>query len=211
MLAAVGRRDASVAAARKAQHIDPDSVIVNSRLAIAYSWLGDEAKAAEFFERSQFLGARGSTHLLANALFLARTGQLESARQLTVTGVTMQGADSSWIAPVFAAFKDPARREPALAAVDAAANAGQLPPQIEIVVRTMLGDVDKAMRIAELLKVPGEVFEIDLLFAPEMRPLRDHPQFEILLDDLGITEYWAARGCRLSDDAVSCDDANQKS
>ena len=206
MLAAVGRLDASVEEALKAQRIDPDSVIVNSRLAIAYAWLGDEINAAEFFERSRYLGARGSTHLLANALFLARTGQLDAAQQLTTTGVRMQGADNGWIDPVFVAFSDPSRREDALLAVNAAAGTGQLPPQIEIVVRTMLGDVDKAMGIAELLKAPGEVFEIDLLFAPEMRPLRAHPGFAGLLVDLGITGYWESRGCRLVDDKVTCDE-----
>ena len=198
-------------AALKAQRIDPDSVIVNSRLAIAYAWLGDSVNAAEFFERSRYLGARGSTHLLANALFLARTGQLDAAQQLTTAGVNIQGADSSWIAPVFAAFDSPSRRDDALATVNAAVEAGQMPLQIEIVVRTMLGDVDNAMQIARLLKSPGEVFEIDLLFAPEMQPLRAHPEFAGLLDDLGITDYWKSRGCQLIEDSVSCEDRDQKS
>ena len=123
----------------------------------------------------------------------------------------MQGADSDWIGPVFAALGDSSRRGDALSAVTAASDSGHLPPQIEIVLRTMLGDADEAMKIAELLKSPGEVFEIDLLFAPEMKPLRDHSRFGALLDDLGITEYWKSRGCQLIDDSVSCDDADQKS
>lgn len=205
MLASVGRLDASVEEALKAQRIDPDSAIVNSRLAIAYAWIGDSANAAEFFERSRYLGVRGSTHLLANALFLARIGQLESARQLTTVGVRMQGANSDWIDPVFAAFAEPSRRDDALAAVNTASDAGELAPQIEIIVRTMLGDTDRAMDIAELLKSPGEMFEIDLLFVPETKPLRDHPRFNTLLEDLGIKDYWKSRGCQLIEDSVVCD------
>ena len=205
MLASVGRLDESLQQVLKAQRIDPDSAIINSRVAIAYTWLGDSVNAAEFFERSRRLQVRGSIHLLANALFLTRSGELEEARQLTTAGLRMQGIDSDWIEPVFAAFGDQSLSGDALAAMNEAAQAEQLPPQIEIVARTMLGDVDDAMRVANLLKLPGEVFEIDLLFVPEMKPLRTHPGFVELLDELGITRYWTARGCRFVDDVVSCE------
>ena len=51
MLASVGRLDASRDVALAAWKLDPDNTVVNSRVAMSYSWLGDTANAAEFFER----------------------------------------------------------------------------------------------------------------------------------------------------------------
>lgn len=204
MLASVGRLDASRDVILRAQMIDPDNPIINSRVAIAYAWLDDADNAAEFFERSRQLEARGPTHLLANALFLTRSGQYEAARVLARTGVSMQGINVEWIDPVFEALSDPLKRGEALAAFNTALDAQPLTPQIEVVVRTLLGDLDNAMRVARLLEQPGEAFEMDLLFIPEMRPLHEHPGFMPLLDALGITRYWDARGCELVDGIVRC-------
>jgi hypothetical protein len=76
---------------------------------------------------------------------------------------------------------------------------------VELIARALLGDVDGAMRIAELLEQPGEAFEMDLLFIPELRALREHPGFMPLLDRLGITRYWRSKGCVWGNDRVNCD------
>ena len=63
------------------------------------------------------------------------------------------------------------------------------------------------MSVARLLEKPGEVFEMDLLFIPETKPLRDHPEFMDLMRSLGISEYWYERGCTLIEAGVHCDPA----
>jgi len=204
MLASVGRLDAALGKALEAREIDPSSAIINSRVAIAYTWLGDSALAAEFFERANRLGAGGTTHLLANALLLVRDGRLDEAYDLTVTGVTMSGLSIDWIDPVFTGFEDNSQRDTALEAIDTASAHGQLDPQIEVTVRTMLGDLDGAMQIARRLESPGEIFEMDLLFIPELRPLRELPEFSELMDALHITAYWKEKGCRLEQLNVRC-------
>ena len=68
----------------------------------------------------------------------------------------------------------------------------------------MMGDLDGAMGVAELLMLPGEVFEMDLLFIPDMQALRGHPGFMSLLERLGIVAYWDASGCRWNGDVVDC-------
>ena len=70
-----------------------------------------------------------------------------------------------------------------------------------------LGDLDGAMRVARLLESEGEVFEMDLLFIPEVEQLREHPDFGELLDALGITEYWRARGCTWTGKSAVCETA----
>jgi len=205
MLASVGRLDRSLEEALKAVRIDPDSAIINSRVAIAYTWLGDTDNASRFFQRSTELGAGGATHLLANAFYLLREGQTEEAIKLTTSSARMVGLDTHWIEPVFAGFTDPAKRPAALVEVDKVTSDGALSYQIEIVVRTLLGDLDNALLVAEKLLEPGEAFEMDLLFTPEMLPLRRHPGFLPLMADLGITAYWQNEGCTFDGDKVRCD------
>jgi hypothetical protein len=55
-----------------------------------------------------------------------------------------------------------------------------------------------------MLKMPGEVFEMDLLFVPEMQPLRKHPGFMPLLEQLGIIDYWESQECIWTGDRVRC-------
>ena len=77
-------------------------------------------------------------------------------------------------------------------------------PQIVLIVRTGLGDVEGAMEIARLLDGPGEVFEMDLLFIDELEPLRQHPQFIPLMERLGVVDYWGSVGCVWEGSQVSC-------
>lgn len=205
MLASVGRLDRALEEALKALRIDPDSAIINSRVAIAYTWLGDTENAGRFFERAAELGAGGVTHLLANAFYLFREGQVEEAIELTTSSVQLVGGETYWIVPVFDALTDPAKRSDTLVVVDKAASEGVLSYQVEVVARTMLGDLDNALAVAQKLIEPGEVFEMDLLFTPEMLPLRRHPGFLPLMADLGVTDYWQQEGCTFDGDKVHCD------
>jgi DNA-binding winged helix-turn-helix (wHTH) protein/TolB-like protein/Flp pilus assembly protein TadD len=205
MLASVGRLDDALEVALKAQRIDPDSPVINSRLAIAYTWLEDSANAAEFFDRTAELQSRGSTHLLANALFMFREGSIDEARELTRESVRQGGGTGGWIEPVFEALTDPAAVADGLEAIATASAEEQISPQVEVIARTLLHDVDGTMRLAWRLEEPGELFEMDLLFIPEMRPLRTHKEFPDLMDALGISEYWAKNGCVFEDHEVDCD------
>lgn len=204
MLASVGRLDDALELVLVALEIDPASAVINSRVAMAYMWLGDSARAAEYFERSNQLGASGTTHLLAYALLLVREGRIEEAENFTNVAVSMAGGATEWITPVIGAFRDPSLRQDALDAINLALAEHQLNPQIEVTVRVLLGDIDRAMSVARLLEQPGEAFEMDLLFVPELLPLRQHPEFLDLMENLGIRDYWDEMGCIWQAVAVHC-------
>ena len=204
MLASVGRLRDSRDVALQGEAIDPDSTIVNSRIAMVYTWLDNKAKAHEYFERANDLDATGIIHNMAYVLFLYRTGKLEMARDLALATARMQNASTDWIEPVFRGLEDPARAGEGLDAINAAWAQQQVIPHIVILARTMLGDVDGAMEIAWLLNQPGETFSMEILYIDELAPLRRHPDFEALLDSLGVTDYWRERGCRWEDDRVDC-------
>jgi tetratricopeptide (TPR) repeat protein len=204
MLGSVGRFDAALQQALAALEIDPSSAVINSRVAIVYTWINDVDQASEYFERSDQLGAAGSTYLLAKALALARQGKAGQARDLTNAGISIGGGTTDWIDPVFAALADPGRRDVALAALDLAASDERINPQVEVTVRMMLGDTDGALTVARMLVQPGQTFEMELLFLPEFMPLRERPEFLELMEAMGVTDYWEEVGCVWENLAVVC-------
>jgi len=204
MLASVGRLDAALEQALMAFELDPDSAVIASRVALSYSWLGRSEKAAEFFERARRLGDEGTTHLLGWALFLAREGQTERSSEIAKIAASHAGIPPEWIDPVIAGMLDEEMTVVALRAVNETTAAGQMPPQIEVVARIWLGDIDGAMKVSELLEQPGEAFEMDLLWIPEFEPLRRHRDFPGLMERLGIVEHWRLHGCTFDNATVSC-------
>ncbi len=204
MLASVGRYDDALVQAQRAVEIEPSNAIANSRLAIMHTWLGNDELAAEYFARASELGAGGVNHLMANAFLMVRNGRLEEAQAVTAYAVRLVGAQDDWIGPVFDALADPALADTAIASLNEGDSARAIPPQASLTARTILGDLDGAMRVAELLKQPGEIFEIELLFIPEHGALWSHPDFDPLLDSLNITGYWKQRGCEWDDGEVEC-------
>ena len=204
MLGSVGRFDEALAQAHHALEINPTSAIINSRIAIIYTWIGDNQRAAEYFDRGSQLGGGNASYLLANALYLYRQGKINDARRLTVAGVTAGGGSTDWVDPVFAALDDPTRIDAALSALDQVAVDEQIQVQVEVTLRTMLGDIDGALRVAEQLVQPGATFETDLLFMHEFAPLRQRPEFLELMAALGVTDYWQQAGCQWKDFAVDC-------
>jgi len=65
-----------------------------------------------------------------------------------------------------------------------------------LIARSILGDIDGAKDIAQLLEMPGEAFE--------MEPLRKHPGFMPLMQKLGVVQYWGSVGCQWIDAQVLC-------
>ena len=174
---------------------------------MAATWVNDSVLATEFFARSAELGDAGVTHTLGEALFYLREQRIEEALDKAQSSAEQEGHSQDWIAPVFTALLDPAQHDLGLAAIDEATANKDVGYQVEFFVRVNLGDMDGAMRIARLLLQEGEVFEMDILWIPEMRAFRETAGFLELISALGITNYWAERGCEFVDDSVTCTDA----
>ncbi len=204
MLSGVGRLDDALEQVLIAQKIDPSSTLINVRLGMVYTWLGESEKAAELFDRASLLDASEEIHMLGMTLLLMREGRMDEAASTFGTGVSMTGRTTEWIGPVFAAIEDPSKTEAALSAIDAAFADPQMDPRFNIIARTLLNDVDGAMQVSLALADSGAFFEMDFLFMPELRPLREHDDFLLLMDKLGVQQYWDESGCRWRNDKVSC-------
>ena len=205
MLAAVGRLRTARDVALAGTVVNPDSTVVNSRVAMVYTWLNDTARADEYFSRASDLDATGIIHDLAYALYLIRTGQLEMSRNVAYSAAKTLGASTVWIDPLYRALADPAYAEEGLAAINQSWAARDVLPHVVILGRAMLGDVDGAMEIAWLLEEPGETFSMELLYIDELAAMRQHPDFMRLLESLGVTAYWQDAGCYWENDRVHCD------
>ncbi len=206
MLAGVGRLDDALEQILEAQKIDPSSSVINVRVAVLHTYLGDSEKASEFYERSKQLGASIETYLLLEVMVLIREGRAEEAVSLTGAGISAIGDATAWIGPVYEALQDPSMRGAALEAIDAASQDGQIDPRLGMVARAILQDVEGAMQVALSLSDSDEFKEMDFLFMPEFRPLRQHADFPILMDKLGVQDYWDEHACVWLDDSVDCPD-----
>jgi tetratricopeptide (TPR) repeat protein len=204
MLSGVGRLEDSLEQVLIAQKIDPSSTVINARLGMVYTWLGDSEKAAEFFDRASLLDASEEIHMLGKTLLYTRQGRLDEAASAFGTGVSMAGRDTQWIAPVFAALEDPANTAAALSAIESAFSDPQMDPRFNIIVRSVLGDTDGAMQVAHALADSGAFFEMDFMFMPELRAFREHGDFLSLMEKFGIRRYWDANNCTWQDDKLSC-------
>ena len=205
LLASVGRLDDALVQALAAVEIDPLNAINNSRVAIMYTWLGNSAEAHKFFKRAKSLGAKGVLpHDLPYALLLLRDGRYAEANDIAVESSTTESIDPKWVRPVFEAFRDPAMSSAGLRALDMALEEDALAAEVQVVARTVLGDIDGAMAIASELERPGETFQMDLLFTPELQGLREHPEFMPLLESLGVIDYWREAGCTFNGHKALC-------
>jgi DNA-binding winged helix-turn-helix (wHTH) protein/tetratricopeptide (TPR) repeat protein/TolB-like protein len=204
MLAGVGRLDDALEQMLIAQKIDPSSGVINSRLGTIYTYLGNSKKANQFLERASQLDASGETYMFGKTLLLSREGRFDEAVDMFAAGVSMSGGRTDWIGPVFAAIEDSSMTGVALTAIETAFLDPQLDPRLNIISRTVLGDIDGAIEVAMSLADEDEYSENDFLFMPELSPLRQHPEFLGLMEQLGIQSYWNEKGCTWRGDAVSC-------
>jgi DNA-binding winged helix-turn-helix (wHTH) protein/TolB-like protein len=204
MLSGVGRLDDAIEQVLIAQKIDPSSAVINVRLGIVYIWLGENEKATEYLDRASLLDASDEMYLLGRTLLLMRQGKMDEAARTFGAGVSMAGRDTEWIGPVFAALQDPSQTEAALGAIDVAFSEPQMDPRFNVMARTVLNDIDGAMRVAQELADSDAIFEMDFLFMPELRPLREHADFLLLMEKLGVQRYWDENNCSWQDDQLSC-------
>lgn len=204
MLSGVGRLDDALNQVLEAQKINPSSPGINSRVGMVHTWLGNSEKAAEFFERADQLGASGATHMLGEAMLLIRKGRLGEAESLVAVAVSMTGRSTDWVSPVLAAIGDPSMREVALTAIEEAFSDPDLDPRFNILARSLIGDTDGAMKVAVSLAGSAGFLEMDFLFLEELQPLRQNPGFLLVMDKLGVQDYWAENGCSWQGDKVSC-------
>ena len=212
LLSALGRLDRSLQQAITGRSIEPASQVLNSRVANAYLWINDMARARHFFEEANRMGVGAPIHHFGYTMFLIRENRLAEARTRVKIALRLFSSADTWVDPVFDGLANPDNqqmREIAYATVEQMI-ADKAAPYITMIIWSLFGQADRVMDIAMQLAESDRLYEnesaqIEIFYLDELKLLRDHRRFPELLQKLGLTEYWASIGCQWSDDSVLCD------
>jgi len=202
LLASVGRVDESLDAAIRAREMEPDSQVLNSRLAIAYLWKNDLVNARQTYDFANTMGPGAPIHQKSYALFLVLDDKVDEARDVLRRVMEILELDTVWVDPVF----NELAKSPTSEAMSTVLGeyAEQIPENVLVVFWAIAGQSNKAMEIARKLVDDPSFFDIELIYLDEFSALRQHAEFPQLLEDLGLTDYWENIGCRWDNDQLSC-------
>jgi len=208
LLASAGNAAQSLEHAKLARQLDVLSPVVNDRLAVAYLWMNDDARAHAQFALASELGMRPAANPEAHVILLLREGDHTQAREILVGLQKLFGRSEAWIDPFLAALRDPAARAAAVAAVGRAADRRAISPQHLFGAWVYLGEADRAMDVAlQMVGEPAE-FNVEFLFARETALVRRHARFGELVRAIGLDAYWDRYGwpatCTRKGTAIEC-------
>ncbi len=206
--ATVGRLDDALKQAQLAYELAPDNATIVSRLAITNLWISDLDAAGRYFDIANKMGQESPLHDLAYGLFLIRLRDVAAAQRFTETGLQKYGLDASWVGPVYSGIEDPALHERSVLLVADLETGARLPRFMTMTLWAVLGEGNRAFETAMSIEGIGQDFETgyELMFSDDLKILRDHGDFQRLLDSTGLIEYWSQAGCAWASDQVRCED-----
>ena len=204
LLASVGRLDDSLFHARSAYELDPDSAIIISRLAIANLWVGDMDQAGRYFGVVSKMNLESAVHDLAAGLYLIRSSQIADAITNTKSGLAKYGLRNDWVDVVYAGLENPELRPQSLDLLSELDAERAVPRFVLLTLWGLLGDADHAMKSALAIENIEQAFEIEILFIDGLQSLRDHEDFPLLLEKVGLPEYWDEAGCQWTNGGLQC-------
>lgn len=200
MLASVGRLQEALEQAQRARRLDPLSPVVMSRLAMTSLWNNDHKAAERQFTVASELGIKSRLHLESQLLLLIREGRLDEARELARDPES--GTVPEWLDALLDCLGGGTRCEAAEAALQSDEDVSA---RVQLVAWALLEQLDKVGEVAGRLEQDIGAFETELLFIAELEGFRRLPQFQRLLEAIGISDYWEQIGCRWSEAGVRCD------
>ena len=140
-------------------------------------------------------------------MFLIRDDRIEEARASAKVAADLLQADDSWVDPIFNSLANPDNQELRGIAFATAEQmvAERFPPYVTMIAWALFGQADRVMDVAMRLAESGALYEnesaqVEIIYLNELKLLRDHEDFPVLLKKLGLTDYWASIGCEWSKD-----------
>ena len=212
LVSALGFHDRSLDQARKALAMKPASQVLNSRVANAYLWINDMANARLYFAQANSMGIGAPIHHFGYTMLLLRDGRIDEARDSVKHALQLFSADYSWVDPVFDYLLDRNSQDLKVRAYQTAEQMtvdDDIAPYISMIVWALFGEADKVMAIAMQVADSGKLYEhdsaqIEIMYLDELKLLRDHKDYPMLLRKLGLTDYWNSIGCEWANDQVTC-------
>ena len=207
LLMNVGRLDAALAQAKKAQELDPTSPILAANLANAYLMKGDDDAALRFAKLAAELGLGKMSYDVQTTVAMRR-GQWDEARRLIAQEQHLPPELKARAGEFVGAIADPAQRPRMIAEMQAIDP--KIATQSQLVGSyVQMGDTDVAYRIMfETLDKNRLAWLQDwglaMAWSAEGAAMRKDPRFGQLAERIGLLDYWKQYGfpdsCRAGKD-----------
>lgn len=208
LLQTMGRLDAALAQAKRAQELDPASPIIAANLASVCLLKGDDESAMRYARLASELGLTQKNSGV-DAVVALRRKQWDAAKHSLESETGLPPEIVALLGPYVDALADPSKR-PALVARMKATDP-KVATQLDFIEPyTQLGQLDTAFGILDESVRAGDRawtrhWDLKHLWGPEGRPLRTDPRFPKLAQQLGLVDYWKQYGypdgCRAGTDA----------
>jgi adenylate cyclase len=186
-LVAMGQFDESLALAQRALELDPLSLIINNNLGFIHQFRGEIEQAARAYEATIELDPSFPTGLSNLWGAYQRLGRFDDALavldRLEATGAR-PGVDA--LRTYTEGLRDPARRGPALAALQEVARRPDSNTWNLAVMYAMIGELDAALDVLERAYAERHYNLPYLAIMPQLQPLHGHPRYEALVRELGL-------------------------
>jgi TolB-like protein/tetratricopeptide (TPR) repeat protein len=210
LLARVGRMQAALEQAQKAQTLDPTSAVIASNLAGAYLQLARYDEASRYTQMARDLGLDKDKTSGLDAEIAMHKGEWEQAKQLLVAQAALPPEIKPFIGPYVDAVRDPARRPAAIAEMRGmdpkiAKQTDLIGPYLQ------LGAVDQVYdTLFEALdrndRSWATEWDFEHVWSEDGRKFRTDPRFARLAQRIGIVDYWKQYGfpdsCQTGQDTV---------
>ena len=207
LLMNVGRLDAALVQAKKAQELDPASPILAANLANAYLMKGDDDAALRYAKLAAELGLGKKSYDVETAVAMRR-GQWDEARRLIAQEEHLPPELKARAADFVNAVADPALRpamiadmrgiDPAIARQSTLVGSYIQMGAVDDAYRIMFGTLDEN-RLAWM-----QDFALAMAWSQEGSAMRKDLRFGQLAERIGLLDYWKQYGfpdgCRAGED-----------
>ncbi len=204
LLRRVGRLSEALEQAQAALELDPTSPVINSNMAQTYLALGYDEKALAYRQTAIDLGLDVSrSDGSVEQIVAVRNGDGASVAEFLRTEEGEDRLSDGFIDALAAVISDPG----SWAQHKTALEAEGLPPDVLFKLYLILGQARAALDTALTVPDPATL-GADMLWMPEAAAMRRLPEFDQLVDAVGLLDYWKQYGwpddCRPSGDSVQC-------
>lgn len=200
MLSAVGRSADAVASARRAVELSPVSAWIRSRLIIALAYSGNISAAWQELATAERLWPGAAALRDARFRLELRYGDPRNALRIIEMDETrgVPGDSSRPFETAYLAARvnpSPANIEAALRPFETLQRQTSLVAPSHLQLLVQFGRVDEAFRVLQgAANLDSVRWGSDVLFRPQMRPLRNDSRFPPLAARLGLLQYWQESG-----------------
>jgi adenylate cyclase len=203
LLAAAGRLEEALEQAASAYDLDPASPIINYNLAQHLLALGYNDRAQRHLRSAVELGFDSATVPGDEAMLAYRRGDMTRLAELAGMHLKQAREDPELMAAIMAAFAD----RSTIPQLEARLDAADVPLRARGSLWMLLGDDARAIQALRAAAEHG-MQGLGIVWYPEGRGVRMHPDFASLAEAAGLTDYWKQFGlpddCRLVDGRLAC-------